>query len=230
MAGTRALLSFMMSSASSSAGMLSRDSCCMTSPRLCALSMCDAMLRSCTESGLSVIVNIASNLDRSAGGRSICSATLLFSSKRPYFGFAAPRTAHRDCNVAVMPAFAMDMVPCSRLSWMLDRSWSVILSSSSMHARPLSASTSAPASRVHRPSPNSSLTAAAVRPAADDDLPDVYMPLGASMAMYLSICDFAVPGSPIIAMWMSPLILVPSSMSLGTPPNSWSASASFSWL
>ena len=43
-----------------------------------------------------------------------------------------------------------------------------------MHANPLSARTSAPASRVHLPSPKSSLTAAAVRPAADADFPDDY--------------------------------------------------------
>ena len=99
-----------------------------------------------------------------------------------------------------------------------------------MHASPLSASTRAPASSVHLPSPNSSLTAAAVSPAADDDLPDVYIPLGASVDMYRSICDFAVPGSPIIAMCMSPRMCVPSSISFETPPNSCSASPSFSCM
>ena len=51
-----------------------------------------------------------------------------------------------------------------------------------MQAIPISAKTNAPASKVHWPSPNSSLTAAAVKPAADDALPEAYMLLGANLA------------------------------------------------
>ena len=94
-----------------------------------------------------------------------------------------------------------------------------------MHARPLSARTSAPASSVHLPSPKSSLTAAAVSPAAEADFPDAYIPLGASMLMYLRSCDLATPGSPMSRMCMSPLITVPSSISLWQPPKSWRAMA-----
>src|SRR5207245_2373499 len=51
------------------------------------------------------------------------------------------------------------------------RSCGIIFSISSMAASPRSARTKAPASRVHRPSPNSSRTAAAVRPAAEAAFP-----------------------------------------------------------
>jgi len=84
------------------------------------------------------------------------------SSKRPSLGFAAPSMEQRHCREAVMPALAT-LTRCDSIaSCMAERSCSVILSSSSIAASPLSARTSAPASRVHRPSPNSSLTAAAV--------------------------------------------------------------------
>ena len=61
---------------------------------------------------------------------------------------------------------------------MLDRSLSLILSNSSIAASPISASTKVPASRVQRPSAIASFTAAAVKPAADADFPDVNLPLG----------------------------------------------------
>ncbi len=44
------------------------------------------------------------------------------------------------------------------------------------------------------------------------------------------VTHFATPGSPTSRMWMSPLMRVPSSSSLGTPLNSCSASDSFSVL
>src|SRR4030042_1169150 len=71
--------------------------------------MCAATFLSCSESGRSVIVKMAANLDRSAGGRSICSAMFLLSSNLPYLGFAAPRTAHLDWSVAVILALATDI-------------------------------------------------------------------------------------------------------------------------
>ena len=63
------------------------------------------------------------------------------------------------------------------------------------------------------------------RPAADADFPEAYIPLGAKRDMYDRICDFATPGSPIIRMWISPLVVVPSSISLCVPPNSCNATA-----
>ena len=102
------------------------------------------------------------------------------------------------------------------------------MSISSIHAIPPEAKTRVPASKVQRPSPNSSLTAAAVNPAADVDLPVAITPLGAILAAERSNCDFARPGSPIINMCMSPLILVPSGSSLSTPPNCCKAMALFS--
>ena len=65
---------------------------------------------------------------------------------------------------------------------------------------PPEASTKVPASRLHLPSPNSSLTAAAVKPAADVDLPVAITPLGAILDADLNNCDLARPGSPIISM------------------------------
>ena len=75
---------------------------------------------------------------------------------------------------------------CSIASCSASRSSLRILSISSTAAIPLSASTRAPASNVHRPSPNSSLTAAAVSPAAELLLPPVYKPRGAKFTKYVS--------------------------------------------
>src|SRR2546421_6319273 len=61
-----------------------------------------------------------------------------------------------------MPAFATLILCCSIASWIADRSCGFIFSISSIAANPRSARTRAPASKVHRPSPNSSRTAAAV--------------------------------------------------------------------
>ena len=53
------------------------------------------------------------------------------------------------------------------------------------------------------------LTTEAVRPAAEDDLPEVYTARGRKLATYLSICDLAQEGSPTMATLMSPLRLMP---------------------
>ncbi len=119
------------------------------------------------------------------------------------------------------------MVCCSMASCIAAVSLSSILSSSSIAAKPLSASTSAPASRVHLPSPKSSLTAAAVSPAALDPLPKAKTPRGEISVMYFKSWDLAVPGSPTISMWISPLMVVPSLMTLRTPPNIWRTSVVF---
>lgn len=55
-----------------------------------------------------------------------------------------------------------------------------------------------------------SLTTAAVKPTPELPLPVVYTPLGATVAMYLSNCDFATPGSPIKHILISPRIFIPS--------------------
>ncbi len=135
--------------------------------------------------GTSVITQMTSNREISGGARLICAVkgTSEIGWKRPAFGFAAANTAHRVCRLALMPALAMEMRCCSIASCMLDRSLSFILSNSSMAASPRSASTKAPASRVHRPSALASCTAAAVSPAAEADMPDVKRPRGESWAM-----------------------------------------------
>ena len=56
---------------------------------------------------------------------------------------------HLACSCVTMPALEMEIVCCSMASWMLVLSESFILSNSSIRQTPLSASTRAPASRVH---------------------------------------------------------------------------------
>ena len=53
------------------------------------------------------------------------------------------------------------------------------------------------------------MTTEAVRPAAEEDLPEVYTARGRKLATYLSICDLAQEGSPMMAPLMSPLRLMP---------------------
>ena len=50
----------------------------------------------------------------------------------------------------------------------------------------------------------------AVKPAADDDFPDVYTHLGRKPCTYFKNCDFAQDGSPTIHTFKSPLNEVPS--------------------
>lgn len=89
---------------------------------------------------------------------------------------------------------------------------------------------------------SSSLTTAAVRPAAEDALPDVYTARGKNEQTYLKTTgqnsqsdqgvfkceiitylrnwDFEVEGSPTIQMLMSPRRCMPSGVCLCTPPMS----------
>ena len=140
--------------------------------------------RSCLSLGVSVSAKMRSKREMSAGGRSICEDRVSASwSNLPCLGLAAASMEHLHWRVAVIPALATEIFCDSMASWSEDLSCSDILSSSSMHARPLSARTRAPASRVYPSPPKSSLTAAAVRPAADADLPDAKIPLGARLLM-----------------------------------------------
>ena len=67
-------------------------------------------------SGLSSTTKIRSKRDKIGDGRSICSPIDLYWSNLPNFGFAAASTEQREFNVAIIPAFAMDIVCCSRAS------------------------------------------------------------------------------------------------------------------
>ena len=147
--------------------------------------MCFAIFASFSISGSSVNNQITSNRETSGGARLICAVkgTSETGSKRPLFGFAAARTAHRVRRLALMPALEMEIFCCSMASCMLERSPSFILSNSSIAANPKSARTSAPASSVQRPSAAASWTAAAVRPAAEADWPEVNRPRGEMSAM-----------------------------------------------
>ena len=71
---------------------------------------------------------------------------------RPAFGLAAAKIAQRVESVALIPALEIEILCCSIASCMEERSFSFILSNSSIAARPRSANASAPASKVQRPS------------------------------------------------------------------------------
>lgn len=65
----------------------------------------------------------------------------------------------------------------------------------------------------------SSLTIAAVKPTPELPLPVVYIALGEILAIFLSNCDLATPGSPTKAMLIYPLILMLSvEVYFVTPP------------
>ena len=112
---------------------------------------------------------------------------------------------------------AMEMVCCSIASWIATRSSSRILSNSSMQTHPPSASTIAPPSSMKPPS--ESLTTDAVKPAADEPLPEVYTQMGAVFSTNLRNWDFAVDGSPIRSTLTSPRSLAPSCVVLRDPEN-----------
>ena len=103
-------------------------------------------------------------------------------------------------------------------SWIDVLSYSFILSNSSIKHIPLSASTSAPPSRVHS-LVIGSLWTPAVRPTALAPLPVVYTHLWKTYSTYFKNYDFAVPGSPSNKMLISPLILCFPPISLASPPN-----------
>ena len=99
--------------------------------------------RSCS----SRTMKIMSKRDRMVVWKSMFSPGVLRSSYRPKIGFAAASTEVRAFRIVVMPALAIEMVCCSIASWIATRSSSRILSNSSMHTTPPSASTMAPPSR-----------------------------------------------------------------------------------
>lgn len=92
-----------------------------------------------------------------------------------------------------------------------------ILSNSSMHTTPRSASTMAPASNLRSPV-SLSLVTAAVRPTPELPRPVVAIASGAVPSTKRSICDFAVEGSPTMRMLMSPRMCVPFGKFFSAPP------------
>lgn len=83
---------------------------------------------------------------------------------------------------------------------------SSILSNSSIQQIPLSDKTNAPDSNITS-LVSGSLDILAVKPTADDPLPDVYIDLGATLCEYCNNCDFAVDGSPTNNIFISDLVL-----------------------
>jgi hypothetical protein len=87
-------------------------------------------------------------------------------------GFAAAITEHRALRLVTIPALEIEIDYYSMASWIDVRSLSFILSNSSIKHTPLSAKTSAPASRVHS-EVTGSLVTPAVNPTALAPLPVV---------------------------------------------------------
>ena len=104
-----------------------------------------------------------------------------------------------------------------------------ILSNSSIQQMPLSLSINAPASMQNSPVSSSRVTVA-VRPAAEDALPDAYTARGNIEHTNLRNCDLAVDGSPTRQQLMSPRSFVLSRGEvLCTPPNSMRRTPCFTW-
>lgn len=70
---------------------------------------------------------------------------------------------------------------------------------------------------------------AAVNPAADVPLPDVYTDNGAALSANFNICDFAVDGSPNNRTFISPLKCIPPGNDFDEPDNNNDNIASFTF-
>ena len=127
-----------------------------------------------------------SNLDAKGGGSPVSlkdRITLVFAARLenlPDLGFAAAIIAHLDGKDAVIPPFEISILCCSIAGCMTFLSSSVILSNSSIAAKPLSDNGRTPASKENLPSAKLSLTAAAVNPAPETPPPEANFPLGES--------------------------------------------------
>ena len=95
----------------------------------------------------------------------------------PWIGFAAARIELQALSLVVIPALAIETVYYSITSWIATQSYSSILSNSSIQQIPLSAKTNAPPSNTIS-LVSGSLVIVAVKPAPDEPLPVVYIPLG----------------------------------------------------
>ncbi len=186
-----------------------------------------AIFESTFSDGISLIRNIRSYLLNVSGLNFICGANDSFWSNRPVFGFMAHMIGHLVHNVLLIPALliyilfdANDVFNCEI--------WSeLILSSSSIIATDLSASTNAPASSVHLPPEKSSFTTAAVNPAFVDPSPVANWDCGIICFRAVSNVDFAVDGSPHINRFVYPLWSVPSAFILFSPETDDTKIASF---
>mmetsp|Transcript_22966 Transcript_22966/g.54897 ORF Transcript_22966/g.54897 Transcript_22966/m.54897 type:complete len:256 (+) Transcript_22966:1078-1845(+) len=177
------------------------------------------MRLSCASSTVSRRMKRRSKRERSESGSPMFSVVLRVLSYDPYTGFAAATTLQRALREVWMPALAIVTVCCSITSWIATRSWSDILSNSSMHTIPLSARTMAPASSLRSPVSESCVTAA-VSPTPDDPRPVVDTASGAMFMMYRISCDFATEGSPTMRRLMSPRMCVPLCRFFSCPPRS----------
>mmetsp|Transcript_13665 Transcript_13665/g.57836 ORF Transcript_13665/g.57836 Transcript_13665/m.57836 type:complete len:221 (+) Transcript_13665:706-1368(+) len=157
------------------------------------------------------------------GGSWMLSTTLMAGLYLDPTGFADASTEVLALRTAMMPALAIETVCCSITSCRVDRAPSLILSNSSMQQMPRSDKTSAPDSSTMS-FVSGSLCTYAVRPTADEPLPDVYIPRGATLLTYVSSCDFETPGSPTRMTLRSPRTLFPEVEPLNVllvAPNSW---------
>ena len=148
-----------------------------------------------------------SNRDKIGSVSSTLSLKVREESYLPPIGFAAEITEHLACKLVTIPAFEMEIDCCSIASWIDTRSWSFILSNSSIKHTPRSAKTNAPPSNTHS-RVIGSLCTAAVKPTAEAPFPVVYTHLFAVFSTYFRNCDFATPGSPSKSTLISPLSFV----------------------
>lgn len=117
--------------------------------RMCELITNFANCWSCIGSYSSLTTHRMSKRDKIGSDRFTFSENVMLGSYRPPIGLEAAMTAQRACSDVTRPAFEIEIDCCSMASWILVRSWSFILSNSSIKQTPWSASTKAPASSVH---------------------------------------------------------------------------------
>ena len=186
--------------------------------------MCSVIAVSFLFSGLSVSTKIRSKRDMRAGGRSIWSAMGVSSSNLPYLGFAAASIEHLHCSVAVIPALATET---SGTPW-------------PRAARTCPDPSSCPARRCRPdpcppgpvPRPPGSISRPRSRPSPPRrSVPPPTRTSRRRISLWAPACSCTSGAATSrlrgLPSCISPLITVPSSISLWQPPNSCRAMAFF---
>ena len=172
--------------------------------------------KSCSRVYWSIMMKIRSNRERSEVAMPVF---WLLSYRLFHFcvlqGFVAARIVALVLILQQIPALAIDIVYCSIASWTLPRSSGLINENSSIQHVPQSERTNAPASKIQS---LPSLKADTVRPAEVVPMPVVWTERMDTFWAYCRSYDLPVPGSPIINMWIWPLIRGSSPHCFGTPP------------
>ena len=96
-----------------------------------------ASISSCTGSTISLTTHKISKRDKIGSVRSTFSMNVREGSYLPPIGFEAAIMEQRACNEVTIPALEIEILCCSIASWIDVRSWSFILSNSSMRQTPV---------------------------------------------------------------------------------------------